>query len=314
MKKLLAILLVCAMVFSFTGAVFAAESTSTDGKVTVSNLVKESNCNSTTKYFENANLGVFKKGNGYVIWTEVAVPEEYQDALIEAIKTSPDTINDDGEYDLENLGTNTEFANGVNVEFVLRQNNNDEKDVKVSITEEGIINFEAHSTWSWFYYGNYTINEKEYVWEKVGNGDSATGMGDRIVTAKKGGTWFMYNTGAETFNIQAGNPKNGTNFVGEYTVESLGDNKYVIVDNASNPEDLDKAPTAEGQELTVISGAKFWVNADGKFETSPGNQKGKAMLVEAGQKFEMDGTLCVFAHFNVDYYVAQEVVAEVLPQ
>jgi hypothetical protein len=60
------------------------------------------------------------------------------------------------------------------------------------------------------------------------SGDSATGLGTAILDK---GTWFMYNTytgGTATYDIQAGNPKNGTNIVGSYTVTANPNGTYTV--------------------------------------------------------------------------------------
>ena len=287
MKRLIPVVLVMVILCALSVGIFAADTPI----ITVEGLNRVPECDSTTKYLEGYNLAVFKKGSDFVVWTEIELSAEKQAALVEAIEAA----------DMPGLGDlgNPVFANGFSSFDLIGQ--------EVAISPEGIIQFEGKSTWSWFYRGIYIIPDPvEYVWIQVGE-DSATGYdSDGRITPK--GNWFMYNTvdaadmdiyDSVTFNIQAGQYKNGTNFVGTYTVVKVGSDKYVITYNI---KELDATHKIQFDD------AKLWINGTGKFTTSPGNQKGLAVGVSAGVPFTFAGdTLYVFAHFDVSYWELVEV-------
>jgi hypothetical protein len=118
------------------------------------------------------------------------------------------------------------------------------------------------------------------------NSDSATGFGTPINSK---GNWFMYNTysgGSATYNIQAGNPKNGTNTVGTYTVTANSNGTYTVSYNL-NPG------------VNVVN-AQLSVSSSPNFTGKPGQ--------DANQNFNQSftapnnsGSFNVFAHFDVQY-------------
>ncbi|MBP5620980.1 MAG: hypothetical protein J6X44_03090 [Thermoguttaceae bacterium] len=271
--------------------------------VTVEGLNKVPNCNSTTKYLDSYNLAVFKKGKYFVIWTDKALTGDQRAALKYAIEQSSQYEKDD----LANM-KNLEFASGYDVPFGLQFLGQ-----YVKINDEGVIKFDKKCTWSWFYRGFCTFPEPEaveYEWVATGEGDSATGY-DPNGTINAKGNWFMYNTvnvGAmavgdtATFYIQAGQWKNGTNFVGAYAITKVDVDQYEIAFDDFNLITDSYAARFDGYHL--------WFNGTGKFVTSPGNQKGKATAAAKETPFVFTGsTLYVFAHFNVSYWAKVPVQA-----
>lgn len=267
-------------------------------------LEKISDCQSTVKYLDGYNLAVFMKGGNFVIWTETELTAGAQVALQDAIENSGyDNLADLGEVGFA-YGFGTFQLNG--------------KDIPIK--DDGTIIFEGKNAWSWFYRGNVALEQDtydvtvtntyvppvEYQWIQTGE-DSATGY-DPNGKIKAKGNWFMYNTldvaamevgDTQTFDVQAGNDKNGTNFVGTYTVTKVADGQFQI-SYAVN--------TLDANHKIVVDGYHLWINDTGKFENSPGNQKGKAVAVAADSTFNFSGdTLNVFAHFDVSYWALVEV-------
>lgn len=115
--------------------------------------------------------------------------------------------------------------------------------------------------------------------------DSATGLGTPILSK---GNWFMYNeyTGTIPYEIpiNAGNPKNGTNIIGSYTVANNGDGTYTVT------YDFDGGVTVVDQHLGISNSANFTAKP-GK----DGNQHFGVPFVDA------DGQFYIFAHFSVVY-------------
>ncbi len=276
--------------------------------VLVDALDKVPNCNTLTKYLAGRNLAIFKKGYKYVVWTEEELTPGAKIALVDLV---------------ENCGID-DLVELKDIDFVYGYGQFDELGQNVVINEDGSINFEAHCTWSWFYRGFVALEQSEYAvdvvntyvdsghyeWVCVGE-DSATGYDPQGRIAK--GAWFMYNTidvanmeegETVTFPIQAGEWQNKKgaykeNFVGAYSVTKVADNWYEV---AYEPAEVDAT------HKIVFDGPKFWVNNTGKFVTSPGNQKGNARAVNAGEMFNIaGGTIYVFAHFNASYWTLVEV-------
>ena len=268
-------------------------------------LEKDAPCNTTDKPFDGYNLGVFKKGGNYTIWTAQELTEGAKIALKNYVQSQNIT-------DLADLG-DVVFVYGFEKPFILQPDK-----PKVTIHENGSVTFDAEAAWSWFYRGNVAMAQNEYgvtvkntytapvepeepkyEWVQTGS-DSATGYDPNNKIVKKG-TWFMYNAvpelavnESETFDIQAGNDKNGTHFVGTYTVTKTDENEYKISYEINGLDDTHKIH---------FDDPKLWVNETGKFTTSPGNQKGNATAVDANKAFEFDGdTLYIFAHFDVSYW------------
>lgn len=277
-------------------------------------LERDAPCNTTDKPFDGYNLGVFKKGGNYTIWTAQELTEGAKIALKNCVQSQNIT-------DLANLG-DVVFVYGFENPFILQSGK-----PEVTIHENGSVTFDAKDAWSWFYRGNVAmaqdtygvtvtntyvppVVEPEYEWVQTGS-DSATGYDPhhKVEGGKK--SWFMYNEvevsnwevgDSEEFDIQAGNYKNGTNFVGTYTVTKT--EKGFVISYELNDEYYDD----DTKELR-IGGMNLWYNGNGAFVNSPGNQKGKATAVDADEVFAFEGeTLFVFAHFNVSYWECVPVV------
>lgn len=268
--------------------------------VEVEGLYPIRHCSERTFSLGDNNLAIFKKGHMFVIWTAEQLCEEDQETLAYAILNS-------GIGDLSNM-PNLAFDYGFDANFYLQL----DKD-SVSISETA-ISFPKTNVWSWFYLGKYVFPEPDpiqYVWVATGEGDSATGYDPNGQIASKG-NWFMYNTlnvkamsvgDTATFDIQAGQWKNGTNFVGTYTVTKVAANQYSI--------DFDCFNLITDNYAAQFDGYHLWFNGTGKFEKSPGNQKGKATKAEKGTSFTFTGSkLYIFAHFDVSYWALVPVVPE----
>lgn len=296
-------------------------------------------CNETEiTDLKNYNMLIFKKGKGnadvnalveeeesnvnYVVWTATALTENAKEALKIALKD----VVVPHYSDPENLrstvleGNLETFVSGYDA-FNLQDGHGD-----VKVDADGIIHMEYPKTWSWIVCGNvamaketYDVNvtntyeapeeEPEYGWIPDG-GDTATGMGEDI----DGKNWFMKNSFdvadweigdcSEPVAIQAGNPKNGTNSVGTYSVMKTGENKFQIVYGVNSEIITD-------EWKVELNDPKIWMNCDGNFISTPGNQKGHATKVGTNE-FEFTGnTLHIFAHFDAAYYVWGELPAEV---
>ncbi len=131
------------------------------------------------------------------------------------------------------------------------------------------------------------------------NGDSATGYGKKIMNK---GTWFMYNqyngTGTETentFEIVAGNPKNGKTVIGTYTVTDNQDETYTI------DYEMYDTVTIDGYEYEIEVTNEHLAISDGLFKSaSPGKEANQ----QFGQAFEDEnGQFNIFAHFEVEYHI-----------
>ena len=130
-------------------------------------------------------------------------------------------------------------------------------------------------------------------------GETATGLGDKI---KPKGTWFMYNEypagpygywywdedeGIDiyVYQIQAGNPKNGPNIIGQYWIWYMGDGWYwakywinpvfVVVDEHLAISDSDTM----------------------NFTAAPGRDDNQDFKVPF---YDEDGKFYIFAHFAVE--------------
>ena len=118
-----------------------------------------------------------------------------------------------------------------------------------------------------------------------GGEDSATGLGTSILPK---GTWFMYNeyTGTIPYEIpiNAGNPKNGTNIIGSYTVASNGDGTYTVT------YDINEGITVVDQHLAISDSMNFTASPG----TDDNQNFGEAF-------FDGDGSFFIFAHFGVAY-------------
>jgi hypothetical protein len=126
-----------------------------------------------------------------------------------------------------------------------------------------------------------------------GGSDSATGFGDAILTK---GTWFMYNTftgDKQTYEIQAGNPKDGVNTIGTYSVEKNTDGSYTVT------YDVDDTIIMNGYEYDIVVTEGHLVISDDVFTSA---NPGKMDNQDFGVPFaDADGTFNIFAHFTVEY-------------
>ena len=119
--------------------------------------------------------------------------------------------------------------------------------------------------------------------------DSATGWGDSI---KPKGTWFMYNEypggyfcGPNhcQYYIQAGNPKNGTTFIGSYWIEDNLDGTFTAY------YDIDDRWVVIDKHLAISDDTM-------NFTAKPGQDDN----ANWGEPFEAEDPFFVFAHFAMD--------------
>ncbi len=116
--------------------------------------------------------------------------------------------------------------------------------------------------------------------------DSATGLGTPILPK---GTWFMYNeyTGdSVSYDIQAGNPKNGLNIVGSYQVANNGDGTYTATYNFNQGVQVDSGHLA--------------ISSSPNFTASPGTDANASFGVPFSDP-SGTGAFYVFAHFSIEY-------------
>lgn len=123
--------------------------------------------------------------------------------------------------------------------------------------------------------------------------DSATGLGTPI---KDKGNWFMYNEydgGTVTYDIQAGNPKDGQNInkVGTYTVTPN-------LDGSGNPDGtftvnytLDNGIHEVDSHLAISDAQNF---------TGKPGQDANASF-ETPITAPSDGPVYIFVHFSIEY-------------
>jgi hypothetical protein len=117
------------------------------------------------------------------------------------------------------------------------------------------------------------------------NGDSATGVGTPINVK---GTWFMYNTyngGTQTYNIVAGNPKNGENIIGSYMVTTNEAGQVIVIPTFN-------AGINVTAEHLAVSDKKFTSASPGKLDNA---DYGVPITPPS------TGTIYIFAHFEVQY-------------
>jgi hypothetical protein len=119
----------------------------------------------------------------------------------------------------------------------------------------------------------------------TGGEDSATGLGTPIQS--DGSPWFMYNEysgDSSSYDIQAGNPKNGENIIGSYQVTHNADGTYTVTYN------FDGGFAVVDQHLAISDSMNFTAKP-GKDD----NQDFGVPFVDA------DGQFYIFAHFSVAY-------------
>lgn len=132
--------------------------------------------------------------------------------------------------------------------------------------------------------------------------DSATVDGFRILDK---GNWFMF-TYAEVpqgpdyvginyiFDIQAGNPENGTNYIGELYVWKIEDGHYKVT------YEIDDTIEIDGIEYEIMVMDEHLAISDSiNFTAKPGKDDNADFDVP----FEDDdGCFFIFAHFDIGYY------------
>lgn len=123
--------------------------------------------------------------------------------------------------------------------------------------------------------------------------DTATGSGKQIL---KKGTWFMYNYydgSVSTFDLQAGNPKDGVNIIGSYTVKNNGDGTFTV------DYDIDETITKNGYVYDIeVTSEHLGISDTMSFKASPGTDDNQ----DFGTAFaDADGKFYIFAHFAVEY-------------
>ncbi|MHB1457025.1 MAG: hypothetical protein ACYC0V_08940 [Armatimonadota bacterium] len=124
--------------------------------------------------------------------------------------------------------------------------------------------------------------------------DTATGICHPI-SAK--GNWFGYSIypgGEDPYPIQAGNPKNGMNKIGDYSIESLGNGWYVARYSIT--------PTIwmNGYTYDIVVAEEHLAISDSMSFTG---KPGKDDNWDFGDSFDdADGHFYIFAHFAVEYH------------
>jgi len=131
-----------------------------------------------------------------------------------------------------------------------------------------------------------TVNTDEDLYRSPCFGpETATGWGTRI---KPKGTWFMYNEYPDdgesyyAYYIQAGNPKNGTTFIGSYWIEDNGDGTFTA------KYDIDSRWVVIDEHLAISDTMNF--------TAAPGKDDNADFYVP----FEVIAPFFVFAHFAMD--------------
>jgi hypothetical protein len=114
------------------------------------------------------------------------------------------------------------------------------------------------------------------------NAESATGLGTPI---EPKGKWFMYNEytgGTATYDIVAGNSKNGPNIIGSYTVTQNGDS--YTANYTFNPG------------VTVVE-SHLSVSSNPNFTGNPGQDTNASFSSFSAPN--NSGSFYIFAHFSV---------------
>ena len=135
-----------------------------------------------------------------------------------------------------------------------------------------------------------TVNTDEELYKSPCYGpETATGMGTPILSK---GTWFMYNEypggyfcGPNhcQYYIQAGNPKNGTTFIGSYWIEDNLDGTFTAY------YDIDDRWVVIDKHLAISDDTM-------NFTAKPGQDDN----ANWGEPFEAEDPFFVFAHFAVE--------------
>jgi hypothetical protein len=121
----------------------------------------------------------------------------------------------------------------------------------------------------------------------------ATGSGARML---EDGTWFMYNYYDGTigsFPIQAGNPKNGPNIIGKYTITANGDDTYTVT------YDIDDTIVMDGYIYNIMEMESHLAISDTMNFTVKSDQDDNH---EFGVPiYDADGKFFIFAYWAVEY-------------
>lgn len=160
----------------------------------------------------------------------------------------------------------------------------------------------------------HAYREPEYVWDSGTScgSDTATGYGRKNNNSKAykaGGNWFLAQRisiadgESQMMDIQAGNPKNGTNFIGTVTLTRKG-NEYTV-HYALNDDVMSELPDPYAYQpgdtvtLTEISNCRYLASA-AKIAVS--NNGKDLKTCEDGLTFTMEqDTFYFYIHFNVVY-------------
>jgi hypothetical protein len=124
--------------------------------------------------------------------------------------------------------------------------------------------------------------------------DTATGSGTAILPK---GTWFMYNQyiadgSPQCFDLQAGNPKDGVNIVGEYCITDNADDTFTAT------YEFDDYYYYEGWRYDIVVGDEhLGISQSMDFTAVPGLDDNQ----DWGELFEADVPFYIFAHFEVEY-------------
>lgn len=265
---------------------------------------------------------VIKQASTYIVfWTEKEIAKENQAEFIEDFKA----INKDGKGALN--FDNPVFIHGYG-SFDLGKALNDGNFGVYTFEKDGdnVKLYCDASKISHADYGTYVnLNDKEepeveYEWRLVGKvgDDSATGFGtDNYSAFTKGGNWFQAQhlnfagLNEIVLDIQAGNFKNGTNFIGKVTLIKDG-NKYTM--NYKVNDNKDVLPSVEAYELgdtvvlTTISGPKYLASTS---KVAIKNNGKDLKAYKNGDSFKMDTEdFHFYTHFDVTYTKYELVVKE----
>lgn len=129
--------------------------------------------------------------------------------------------------------------------------------------------------------------------DSVTGATNSDGTGSRILPK---GSWFMYNSysgGAQTYPLQAGNPADGVNIIGSYTITPDGAGNYTVT------YDVDDTVTVNGYTYDISVVNESLAVSNTLFgSANPGQQDNQDFGVPFA---DTDGIFYVFAHLTVAY-------------
>jgi hypothetical protein len=150
---------------------------------------------------------------------------------------------------------------------------------------------------------DFTIDDISLVNTEPVGYDSATGCtnaedgtGSPI---KSKGTWFMYNEypedgGDNCYPIQAGNPEDGVNIIGEYCITDNGDDTYTAI------YDIDDTIEINGVTYDIVVTSEHLAHSDTmNFTGKPGQDDNADFGIFF---YDENGNFYIFAHFTVEYW------------